>query len=507
MRNFDFSPLRRIFLRLLTVSLALVLCASPALALSPPEVLSPAVILLETNTEQELYSIDADRKMYPASLTKIMTVMLAVEAIEAGRVTIYDQVTASENCRFDLTDDSSSSNITAGEVMSLQDLLYCAMLASANESCNIIAEYIAGSVEKFVALMNARAEELGCVGTHFVNTHGLPDDDHYTTARDLSIIARQAVEYPLFMEICNSAGYTVPATNASELRQLSNSNALISVDSMYSDDYYYADARGIKTGFTNAAGYCLASTAARGELELLAVVLGGTASGEAGNVQYTNFGDSIRLYDWAFKNYGYHEVLSTTDMITEVPVEMGSGRDGVVLRPGSSISALLPNDTDFESFEKKITIYSQQTGETLTAPISAGEVLGEITIHRDGVVYGTTTLIAGASVELSRLEYMKGQLVETLTSRPVQIIFWILVLLFVAYILLVVRYRIRYRRHRQRQAARRAASANLPPEQRAARAPSGAGNAPAQGRPAPPVKKPSPAEERDYFEEFFGKKK
>ena len=506
MKNFKFLSIRHIFRLAVVMLLLAVMSITPALALDPPEITSSAVILIETNTDQELYSVNADEKMYPASLTKIMTVMLAVEAIEEGKVTLYDSVTASDKCKFDLTDDGSSSNITAGETMSLQDLLYCAMLASANESCNIIAEYIGGSVENFVAMMNEKAAELGCRETHFVNTHGLPHSNHYTTARDLSIITRAASEYPLFMEICSSAGYTVPATNVSEVRKLSNSNALVTTDSMYSDDYYYSDARGVKTGFTSAAGYCLASTASRNGMDLLAVVLGGTASGEAGNTRYSNFGDSIRLYEWAFTNYSYQDILRTTDMVTEVPVALGSGRDSVVLRPGSAINALLPNDTDMSSFQQDIMIFSEENGEKLTAPIDAGEVLGEITIQRDGVIYGTAPLIASAAVELSRMEYMKGQVAAALSSLPARIIMGLLLAIIVIYIVLVVRYRILYRKHRQRQEARRAAGVSAP-ERKKTTVHAGASSKRMDDIIPPMPDSAQPSEERDYFEEFFGQKK
>jgi D-alanyl-D-alanine carboxypeptidase (penicillin-binding protein 5/6) len=120
-----------------------------------------------------------------------MTVLLAIEAIESEKVSLYDEVTASSDISYDLIPDGSSANITAGETMTLENLLYCAMVSSANEACNVIAEYIGGSIAAFIDMMNAKAEELGCTGTHFNNTHGLPDEDHYTTAWDFALITRK----------------------------------------------------------------------------------------------------------------------------------------------------------------------------------------------------------------------------------------------------------------------------------------------------------------------------
>ena len=429
-----------------------------ALALEEPPLDAEAAILVEMNTNQVLYTKNADEKMYPASLTKIMTALLTVEALEDGRISLYDAVTASENCTFDLTDDGSTAGITAGEVMTVSDLLYCTLLASANEACNILAEYISGSISAFVVAMNARAKELGCTGTQFVNTHGLPDDDHYTTARDLSLITHEAAAYQLFMDICDTTTYTISATNLAQARHLSNTNALVNPESIYSDAYHYEYAQGIKTGFTSAAGYCLASTAVKGDFRILAVVMHSTVTGEGPAAVYGHFKDSIALYDWAFENFSFLEILSTTEQVTEVPITMGQ-REKVVLRPSASITALLPNDTDLKSFSRRVTIYAEQDGGGLQAPVSAGEVLGEVSITRDGVTYGTSPLTAATAVELSRAEYVKTQLRKTFDSTGFKIVVTVLVLLIAAYLALVVQYRVKYQRHKkQAQAARRAST-------------------------------------------------
>jgi D-alanyl-D-alanine carboxypeptidase (penicillin-binding protein 5/6) len=185
-----------IFILILVLSF---LSAPAAEALEDPDVGAHAIVLVDMNANQNLFSRNADAKVYPASLTKVMTALLAAEAIEAGRVSLYDPVTASADSTFDITPDSSTAHISPGEVMTLQDLLYCALVASANEACNIIAEYISGSIPAFVEGMNARAAELGCAETHFTNTHGLPDENQYTTAGDFSLIAREAASSSLLM--------------------------------------------------------------------------------------------------------------------------------------------------------------------------------------------------------------------------------------------------------------------------------------------------------------------
>ena len=151
--------------------------------------------------------------------------------------------------------------LKVGEELTVEELLYCIMLSSANEGCNILAEGVAGSIDAFVAQMNSRAAALGCEDTHFVNTNGLPDDDHYTTAWDLYLITREARKHPDFMPIVGTAFHEVPATNLSEPRNLRSTNYLIS--SWYTRGYLYKGAEGIKTGSTSAAGYCLVASASR----------------------------------------------------------------------------------------------------------------------------------------------------------------------------------------------------------------------------------------------------
>ena len=179
---------------ILIFTLLLSVFAPSAAALDNPTVDAYGAVLMSIDGDSEtvLYAQNETDLVYPASLTKIMTVLLAVEAIEAGTVGLADPVTAMPGFNFDQIEGGSTVWMGLGEVMPLEDLLYCAMVASANEVCNVIAEYIGGSVAGFVEMMNQRAAELGCTNTHFANTHGLHDENHYTTVRDMTILARWA---------------------------------------------------------------------------------------------------------------------------------------------------------------------------------------------------------------------------------------------------------------------------------------------------------------------------
>ena len=538
MKKFKFLPLFLIICLLFAA-----FPAPQALALSDPGLSSPepgssvvpSVVVIDRNTGEEFYTLNPDQIVYPASTTKIMTVLLAVEAIEAEKVSIYDEVTAGESMAYDLVADGSSAGIMVGETMSLENLLYCAMVSSANEACNIIAENIGGTISDFIGMMNARAKELGCTYTHFANTHGLPDSNHYTTARDYSLIAAEAARHDLFMAISSTPKVTIPATNMSGQRELKNSNALICDESIYGRQYLYEYATSGKTGHTNAAGYCLVSTATNGNIDLIAVVFGGRAyTGEDGTACYTNFEDSIKLYEWVFNNFSYQDVLKSTEIVASVPVTMGADADSVNLRPDRSITALLPNDCNISAFKRTVVVTSLLDGKELVAPVSAGEVLGSITVTDGDINYGTVKLVASSSVELSRLQYMKNELNKTLHSKPVKIAVITIVSLLLIYLILVIRYRIIHLRRRravrlQRQEQARLSKANAGQQKRLA----SEQQRTAESRPETPPQisyfdrngtvsnpeTPAPAHvdaeseearkakaDRDYFEEFFRQK-
>ena len=218
-----------------------------------------AGLLIEADTGEILYEKNAHQENFPASLTKVMVALLVFEAIDEGKIALTDSVTATESAFEGLSSDGSTANIVPGETMTVEQLLNCMLIVSANEACNILGETLYGSADAFVARMNERATELGCEHTHFANATGLHNSQHYTTAWDLYLITREALKHDKFMEICNSKSYTVPATNMTDKpRELHSTNFLIS--NWRARGYVYRDAQGIKTGSTPEAGYCLISS-------------------------------------------------------------------------------------------------------------------------------------------------------------------------------------------------------------------------------------------------------
>lgn len=454
------KKLRIVPLLLMCVILLSSLCPA-ALALEEPPLASNAVLLMETASQNILLTQNENVRVYPASTTKIMTVLLAIEAVEDGRIKLSDTVTATENMNYDLIPDGSSAGILPGETMTLEELLYCAMLASGNDACNVIAEYVGGSIPAFITMMNDRATELGCIGTQFVNTHGLPNESHYTTVWDFGHIALEAISHSEFMDISDTATYEIPATNMSEKRVLSNSNGLINEKSVVYPGYKYEFAHGVKTGYTTSAGYCLVSTAEKDGIELLCVIMGGVVTDNNGALSYSNFADSRTLYDWGFENFSFHNLLTTDKIITSVPVTMSADADKVTLKPQNILTAFLPNDIDLASLEMDIVTELGEDGKSLQAPIGAGEVLGSVTVSYNGVSYGTVKLIASSSIDLSKMSFLKTEAAKLIDKMWVKVLIIVLIMLFVLYVAAVMIYRrrrykyIKYMRAKQAQDRRK----------------------------------------------------
>lgn len=347
-----------------------------------------AAALIELNSGQIVFSQNIDQTIYPASLTKIMTCMLAIRYGNLDEV-----LTVSERALADQEEYGLKCTLKLGEQLTLRELLYCTMVASVNEACNVIAEYIAGDVESFVAMMNAQAELLGMDSTHFANTHGLHDARHSTTVRDLSVLARWAWQNEQFREFCTTTKHTVPATNLSDERTLKSTNYLVSTQ--VTNRYYYSRASGIKTGYTSAAGGCLISTASYKSVEFLSIFCGGkTVANDDGTYTDMRFVESKRMLQYGVENYERLQVLSTLVMSDQAEVLYADGRSNVVVHPAQDVFALLPTEMD----RTKIEIRVSYDDEQLEAPLAQGEKVGTVSAVYDGTVLATADLVTLTAV-------------------------------------------------------------------------------------------------------------
>ena len=433
------------FLALFLVLILSFCLVPPALADEPalpkePDINCQAALLVDYNTGLPLYAKNEHQEMYPASLTKIMTALLVLEAVDSGKLSLTDSLTASRSAMTTgLDEDGSSAGIQEGEIMTVEQYLTCMLVVSANEACNVLAEAVSGSVSAFVDAMNAKAQALGCENTHFVNASGLHDPQHYTSAWDLYLITRAAMEHEDFMRICDTGKAVIPATNLSEERILHTTNYLIDV--WRSRGYINADAHGIKTGSTDAAGHCLVSSAIRGSLHFVSVALGGERKTlEDGEIRTYSFYDTNQLFKWAFENFSYQTIAMETEEIQEVPVEL-SKTDHVTVHPAGDAEVLLPKTLSPKLLERDIELQS-----SVDAPVSVGQKLGTMTLSYDGTTYATLDLVASFDVEASRLKTLLRSIQDFFSKTSVRVVGIIVLLLLI--LLLVWKVFLSRRRYR-----------------------------------------------------------
>ena len=431
MKKFKLLPM------ILLLSLALSIFAPCAWATQAPALNGKNIVLVDLNTGRVIYSKDQDSVVTPASLTKIITVLLAVESVERGEHSLDEMVTAGEDCRAGLDEESSSAEIVPGEQMTFRDLLYCSMIQSASDACNVLASLIGGSIDNFVAMMNDRVREIGCEVTHFDDPNGLSINNQ-TTAYEMALITQEAIKHDYFLVVCNIADVSIPATNVHAEREYHNSNALISSQSVYGGNrYLYTGAAGVKTGYTRAAGYCLISTAEREGLHFLAVVMGCDGWLNAHIEDYLNFEDTIKLYDWGFTDFSYRNVVDTQEAVYELDVQLAQDHAKAVLYPQQRLRLLLPRDTSDDDISLDFNIFRND----LVAPVKAGEILGEAVVSVNGEIYGTVNLITREEVDLARSEYMKRQLKDFFSNSWVIGVTMVLLTIAALYVALQIRYR------------------------------------------------------------------
>ena len=420
----------------LTIMLSYVVIGADAAAFTVNEkLLSSTVYLLNMDTDTVVVDINSDKKVYPASTTKIMTYIVAVEQVEDLKGTkikikqeVLDKLIGTES-------STSGLQYFVDSEVTVYDLLMALMVKSGNDAAMVLADYVGvGSIQKFVDLMNAKAAELGCVNTHFANPHGLHDEDHYTTARDLAVISRYAMTLPEFNEIVNTTTAYLSCDKEMEY-PLITTNYLI--DETRGGDYYYPYAKGIKTGTTDEAGYCLVSTASHKGYTYLAVVLGSPCIDRNGKEIDTNGAmvDTATLYNWAFENLELKSVINEQTPVCEIPIELAWNQDKLLLVPQGSFSSILPKDVESSSIDIVTDI-----PESVTAPVHEGDVIGTATISYANQELTTINLIASETVELSKIMYFMDYAKKILRSRGLIIAVCVVIFLLIIYILLTISY-------------------------------------------------------------------
>ncbi len=371
-----------------------------AVTLTDPAVEAKSAIVVDTDTGRVLYEYNADAVMNPASTTKVMTALLVIEAVNRGDISMDDRVTTTEEILNGVMWDASTikPKLVDGEVLTVRNLLYCVLLSSDCVACDVLAVHTSGSVENFVALMNQRAKELSCTDTNFVNTHGYPADNHYSTARDLYKITAEAIKHPEFCEIFGTIKYSLESTNKNNARMLYNTDWMLwnpeKITSIYTE-YYYPYTLGGKTGTSDASGHCLTSYAEKDGIQLLCVLLGGDMKLQSdGSYDKMSFRESERLYKWAYDNWSIQTVLTSSDILASQPIENGKA-DSVELYLTESVSELLPNGTT----RADLVIEPVLDNEIVKAPVAAYTQLGVANVYFDNELIATVPLASLEAVE------------------------------------------------------------------------------------------------------------
>ncbi|PTV98595.1 D-alanyl-D-alanine carboxypeptidase (penicillin-binding protein 5/6) [Halanaerobium saccharolyticum] len=334
-----------------------------------------SAILLEAETGQVLFEKNADRVLPPASITKIMPLLIAMEKLEEGSISLDDQVTIS---RYAESMGGSQIFLAANTQVKLEKLLKAVTIASGNDASVAVGEYIAGTYSNFIAMMNDKAEELGMDSTNFANSTGLPDPNHYSTARDISIMARELAKYPQVLEWASIWTETIQLPGRDAM--LVNTNSLINK---------YPSMDGLKTGHTQEAGFCLASTAQKGDVRLISVVLQGDTLNEREEA-------TTRLLDYGFNAFSKRQIAAAGDQIQNIPVEESADR-AAVGEIAEDLYIMVQKGKEQEISQEV------EVDDSLAAPIEKGGVLGKLTVYRGEEAVESVDVVAVEDIERANI--------------------------------------------------------------------------------------------------------
>ena len=347
---------------------------------------SKSAILMDIGSGQILYEKNAHDKLPPASVTKVMTMLLICEALDSGKITLNDSVQISENAA---SMGGSQIFLEPGEVQKVDTLLKGIAVASANDGCVAMAEYIAGSIERFVDMMNAKAKELNMKDTNFVNTNGLPVDNHYTSAHDIALMSRELLKHDVIHKYLTTWMDQVVVGKKQATVGLANTNKLIK---------HYQGATGVKTGFTQQAKYCLSASAKRGDTHLVAVTLGGETSPD-------RFKDATSLLNFGFANYESVKLCSKDDKIGTINLDKADEQK-INLVAKDDLSVLVKKGGN-KDFTRKVKL-----NKNPILPIKKGTSLGYIEVYQGKTLVGKVDLVNTKDIQKASYLQMLQRVID-----------------------------------------------------------------------------------------------
>lgn len=391
---------------------------------------SKTAVVIDMTSDYVLFDKDKDKKMYPASMTKIMTALLTVENKSMDDTVVVSETAVAGINKYECT----NVDLNPGDIETVDTLMHALLIPSANDAANVLAEYVGGSIEEFVKMMNARAKELGCQNTNFVNANGLHDDNHYTTAYDMALIAKEAMKHPEIADIVGLWSFEMESTGLT----YASTNHLVS--RYVNLDYYYENATGIKTGYTDEANRTLAASATDGEHSIIAVVMGCEDKDDG---TMTSFVDAKQLFQYFFKNYENFKYISANQIIVEKNVKNASGDGRILLTTPVTKEAYLPKGTGEGDLKYDITLTKK-----LEAPIEKNEKLGYATVSYNGATVSTIELYSDRAVEKSYIKTFFNWL------GGFKILFVLIAVLVIFFIILLIIRQRNLRKRRKRRAER-----------------------------------------------------
>lgn len=403
-----------------------------------------AIVLYESTTDTLMYAWNADQPMYPASFVKIMTALVAIEQAD-----VEDIITVKASSLTQLPSDAASVYLQVDEIITLEQLIYCLLVESANDAAIVIADHVGGSQERFVSMMNARAAELGCTGTNFTNPHGLHNENQITTARDMAKILTAAMENELFRKYFSTSQYAVDPTNKSDARYLASGNHMM--HKITYEIYYDTRVIGGRTGIDNNGTNCLATAARKGNMELICIVMGSrtTYVPTSGVIdRIGGFDETKKLLDLGFKGFQGAQILYENQALQQHTIADGDA--DVVIGPQTSISTVVPTGSSLNDLNFR---YSMPLSD-LRAPIEKGQHIMDLEIWDGNVCVGFAPLYA-----LNSVDVMQISVVDTYQEASGSVIgtvfLVILVLAVLVFVALFILRLINGRRHKASARRRR----------------------------------------------------
>ncbi len=414
--------LRRLFISAVTIVSLLSLtvqCSieADAYAFTPPFTInSQSGVVMNLDSDTIIYEKNADRQEMPAHLAQIMTAIIVIEncsdidhttiTMDIDPYSVYSYYEDKEDIRY--------ASIEIGDTLSVTEYLYAMMLTSSCEAAHVLAEYIGnGSIDTFVSMMNKKASEIGCAGTHFKNPTGLYDTYQITTANDIMLITQYALEnVPRFKEIATADSYTTMSKSltvpyAKNGWTWDHANTMTARENLF----YYEGVKGIKTGNLNDYGRNIVTMATKDGVTYLVVLLGAPFDDEEGELKFYHIEDATALLNWAFSSFQYTTIIGNDEEIAELPVIDGSNHNFVLVRPEESLSVLWCTDVDISAIQR-VPSYNEE----ITAPINKGDVLGHLDLKFSGDVIASVDLVAVSDVKRSPIKHNAAAFITFFTE-------------------------------------------------------------------------------------------